>query len=181
MTDHTVDTIITRLQPGTVVDITIKGVRVVKERSDGTVVINCEDDRAHGVWPMPPQAAVVLSNHADPIDATTLQERITSALKSIDRMTDEETLDPWIAYRLRKRLDPNPRHWPPQAGDVWDDGMPFGGSLWFARTLQAEGPGWNETAIVMTSVEADRVTHTPDELLQSTDTLKLLFRQGGGS
>jgi hypothetical protein len=181
VTDHEVDTTITRLQPGPLVDITIKGVRIVQERPDGTVVINCEDDRARGVWPMPPQAAIKRAGQTDLIDAVTLQERISNALKAIDNMVDEQTLDPWAACWLRKQLDPNPRHWPPQVGDVWDDGMPFDGSLWFARTFQADIAGRTETAITMTNVEADRLTRTPDELLKSSDTLKLVYRHKDGA
>lgn len=167
----------TDLKPDDLIDVTIKGVRLRHQASDG--IFSIWDEHEHA-YPMPPQAAITPTSDQPPAD-TALQERINAALRAIDRMTDEQTLDPWTAYNLRKRLDPNPRHWPPQAGDVWDDGMPFGGSLWFARKLQADGPGWNETAIVMTNVEADRRTHSPDELLQSAaEPLKLVYRDKDG-
>ncbi|WP_055477657.1 hypothetical protein [Sphaerimonospora mesophila] len=41
---------------GTIVDITIKGVRVLARHSDGAVVVKCDDDK--GGWAMPPQAAI---------------------------------------------------------------------------------------------------------------------------
>lgn len=48
----------TAAQVGDLVDIAIKGVRVTDVRPDGSVVIACYDDRVHGVFPMPPQAAI---------------------------------------------------------------------------------------------------------------------------
>jgi hypothetical protein len=183
--DNHVDTTVTRLQPGDIVDITIKGVRIVKERPDGTVVISCEDDKVHGVWPMPPQAAITRPGaHAiQPISDDT-DSRIADVLAFLDSLEAETSLQPYVAAGVRKALGLPPRHWPPQPGDVWDDGMPFGGSLWFARRLQADGPGWSETAIVMTSIEADRVTRSPEELLESAPgfpELTLVYRHKDGS
>lgn len=176
MTDHTDLGTITPLQPGTLVDVVIKAVQVEHECDRGTVTIRDE----HGVhYLMPPQAAVKRADLSNPIAAGTLQERISNALNAIDNMADEQTLDPWTAHWLRKTLDPNPRNWPPQAGDVWDDGMPFGGSLWFARNFRADEPGtpgFKRRIVVMTSVDGGTRTHTPDELLDSGGELKLVYR-----
>lgn len=170
-------------KPGDTVDVVIKGVRIVGERPDGTVVINCEDDRAHGVWPMPPQAAITPTSDQPPAD-TALQERVSDAIRAIDRMTDEQTLDAWPARAIREHLDPNPRHWPPQAGDVWDDGMPFGGSLWFAREYPAKPDDPDQTPkIGMVPETADRTRReglTPHGLLESTPNfhnLTLVYRK----
>lgn len=178
MTDHEVDTTITRLQPGDIVDITIRGVRITEERPNGTVVIKCDDDKVHGVWPMPPQAAVKRADVHDPIDAGTLQDGISKVLAYLDHMEAEGYIQPHIAVGVRTTLGLPPRHWPPQAGDVWSDGCPFT-DLWFARKLQAAGPGWNEAAIVMTCVEVDTRTHSPDELLKSSPELTLVYRKRG--
>lgn len=45
-------------KPGEIVDIAIKGVRVLDQRRDGTVVVRCDDNSPDG-WRMPPQAAIV--------------------------------------------------------------------------------------------------------------------------
>ena len=176
MTDHEVDTTITRLQPGTLVDITIKGVRVDCEHDHGSVSIR---DEAGCIYLMPAQAAVKRANLANPIDGGTLQERITDAIRAIDAMSDEQVLDPWKASTIRQALDPNPRYWPPQAGDLWDDGMPFGGSLWFAREYPANPDDPDQTPkIGMVSVVASsREGLTPHGLLISSDTLKLVYRR----
>jgi hypothetical protein len=180
VTDHADLGAITRLQPDTLVDVTIKGVPVECEHDHGTVTIRDE----HGChYLMPPQAAIKRTGLADPIDAGTLQERISNAISAIDNMVDEQFLDPGMARAVREQLDPNPRHWPPQAGDVWDDGMPFGGSLWFARNFRADEPGTpggDRRVVVMTSVDGGARTHSPDELLRFTDTLKLVYRHKDG-
>jgi hypothetical protein len=180
VTDHADLGAITRLQPGTLVDVTIKGVQVEQENANGSVTIRGE--RGH-CYPLPPQATVKRADLTNPIDAATLQERISKALSSIDGMLDEQTLDPWTAHWLRKTLDPNPRHWPPQAGDVWDDGMPFGASLWFGRNFRADEPGTpggDRRVVVMVSVEGGARIHTPDELLESGGELKLVYRHKDG-
>lgn len=167
-------------QCGEKADITIKGVRIVNHPSARLVRIADE----HGdTYDMPPQAAITPAASPTSVAAAVLQERINSALRSIDHLTDEQTLDPWTAYGLRKRLDPNPRHWPPRAGDVWDDGMPFGGSLWFARNFRADEPGTpggDRRVVVMVSVDGGTRVHSPDELLKSSDTLKLVYRHKDG-
>lgn len=180
MTDRDVDTTIARLKPGALVDITIKGVPVEYEHDEGTVTIRDE----HGChYLMPPQAAVKRADLANPIDAATLQERVSNALSAIDRMADEQTLDPWTARAIRQQLDPNPRHWPPQPGDVWDDGMPFGGSLWFAQVIDRNG---GPAEIVMVPVERspeNARVQTPDELLESPPgfhSLTLVYRKDAG-
>jgi hypothetical protein len=178
MTDHEVDTTITRLQPGDLVDVTIRGARVTEERPDGTVVITCEDDRAHGVWPMPPQAAIKRAGHPNPIDAATLQEGITKVLAYLDSLEAEDYLQPGVAATVRKKFGMPPRNWPPRPGDVWDDGMPFGGSLWFARQDLPDPWAAPETAvIVMTSVNVETRAHTPEELLASGAELALVYRK----
>lgn len=179
MTDHDDLGTITPLRPGTLVDVTIKGVPVEYEHDEGSITIRDE----HGIhYLMPPQAAVKRSDLTSPTDAGTLQERISKAISAIDNMADEQTLDPWTALAIRQQLDPNPRYWPPQPGDVWDDGMPFGGSLWFAQVVHET----KRSHLVMVPVERDpenaRV-QTPDELLESTPGfhgLKLVYRKDGG-
>jgi hypothetical protein len=174
VTDHAHLGAITPLQPGTLVDVTIKGVPVDAEHDNGSVTIR--DEHGH-CYTMPPQAAVKRADLTNPIDAGTLQERISNALNSIDRMVDEQTLDPWTAYALRKHLDPNPRHWPPQVGDVWDDGMPFGGSLWFARQLTDNG----QPRIILISEAGDAHNKWPEELLEGwSSEVKLVYRRKDG-
>lgn len=165
------------IKPGDTVDVTIKDVRVTCQPSSSAFVRIADE---HGdTYALPPQAAITPAASRPSTDATTLQKRINDALNAIDRMADEQTLDPWQTYWLRKQLDPNPRHWPPQAGDVWDDGMPFGGSLWFAQVNH----GMKRSYIVMVPVESgtNGGSKTPDELLQSSDTLKLVYRHKDGA
>lgn len=178
MTDHEVDTTITRLQPGTLVDVAIKGVPVEYEHDEGSITIRDE----HGChYMMPPQAAVKRTDLANPIDAATLQERISNAISAIDNMADEQYLDPDMARTIRRQLDPNPRHWPPQPGDLWDDGMPFGGSLWFAQVVHET----KRSHLAMVPVErssGNAGAQTPGELLESTPGfhgLKLVYRKRG--
>jgi|GEM_PF-5417634 len=163
---------------GSIVDITIKGVHIIGLNAvTGAPTIT--DEHGHE-YPMPPQAAMQRADRSDCTDAEALRGRIADAVASIDRMTDEQTLDPWTAHWLRKTLDPNPRHWPPQAGDVWDDGMPFGGSLWFAQVAH----GGSRSDLVMVSEErhdnSRRNQITPEELLASAAEVRLAYRRETG-
>lgn len=170
--------------PGDLVDVTIKGVQFAHERAADhepcLISIRADDGRR---YTMPAQAAIKRADLNDPIDAATLQQRVNKTLDAIDHAVDEQALDPWTGYWLRRNLDPNPRHWPPQAGDVWDDGMPFGGSLWFAREYPAKPDDPDQTPkIGMVSVVASsREGLTPHGLLESSDTLKLVYRPKDGS
>jgi hypothetical protein len=168
----------TPLKPGSIVDITIKGVPVVGLNAlTGAPTIT---DERGDEYPMPSQAAIKLAGQSEPVDAATLQERINSALAAIDHLADEETLAPWAANGLRKRLDPNPRHWPPQPGDVWDDGMPFGGSQWFAQVVHGD----SRSDLVMVSEErhdnSRRNQISPEELLASAAEVRLAYRRKTG-
>lgn len=164
--------------PGAIVDITIKGVPIIGLNAlTGAPTITDE----HGdEYPMPPQAAVTRGHQPETTDHSTLQERIDSAISSIDHLTDEQTLDPWTASRLRKRLDPNPRYWPPQAGDVWDDGMPFGGSQWFAQVVHGD----SRSRLVMAAEEhydgSRRNQISTDDLLASAAEIRLVYRRKTG-
>jgi hypothetical protein len=172
---------VTDLKPGDTVDVAIKGVQFAyghnNEHNPGRLSIRADDGRR---YTMPPQAAITPTGDQPPAD-TALQERINDALRAIDRMTDEQTLDPWTAHWLRKTLDPNPRHWPPQAGDVWDDGMPFGGSLWFACEYPAKQDDPDQTPkIGMVSVVGDSASYTPHRLLELHPEIKLVYRRKDG-
>jgi hypothetical protein len=166
---------------GEIVDITIKGVRVTDVLPHGSVVITCEADRVHGVFPMPPQAAITHSP-TRPNEATEPDDRITSALSLLDSMESEGYIQPYVAAAVRTKLGLPPRHWPPQAGDVWDDGFPFGGSLWFAREHQAR-PGDPDQAlkIEMASVTGDRESLTPQALLKHAVEIRLAYRPKDGT
>ena len=162
---------------GTLVDVAIKGVRVVG-RPSASVFVRIADE--HGdVYAMPPQAAITQAQPGA-ADITTLQERVSKTLEAIDDFVDEQKLDPWTAHRLRKTLDPNPRHWPPQPGDVWDDGMPFGGSLWFAQVVHGD----SRSDLVMVPEEhadnSQRNQTSPEELLASAAEVRLAYRRKTG-
>lgn len=151
-------------------DITIKNVRIVSYPSARLVRIV---DKHGDTFDMPPQAAITRPGEA-------ADDRVASVLSLLDSMETEGGLQPYVAAAVRTKLGLPPRNWPPQAGDVWSDGCPFT-DLWFARKLQAAGGGWNEAAIVMTCVEVGMRTHSPDELLESSPELTLIYRQGGRS
>lgn len=161
---------------GTLVDVAIKGVRVVGHPS--SVFVRIADE--HGdAYRMPPHAAIT-QTRPDVTDIATLQERIGEAIGAIDDFVDEQKLDPWTAHWLRKTLDPNPRHWPPQAGDVWDDGLPFGGSLWFACEYPAKADDPDQTPMIgMVSVAGGSAGFTPHRLLELHPEIKLVFRRDG--
>jgi hypothetical protein len=161
---------------GEIVDITIKGVRVTDVLPHGSVVITCEEDRVHGVFPMPPQAAITRSA-TRPNEATEPDDRITSALSLLDSMEAEGHIQPYVAAAVRTKLGLPPRHWPPQPGDVWDDGFPFGGSLWFAREHAAQ-PG---DQIEMANVIGDRESLTPQALLKHAVEIRLAYRPKDGT
>lgn len=162
---------------GTLVDVAIKGVRIVGHPSS-SVFVRIADE--HGdVYAMPPQAAITAAQPGA-TDVATLQERIGKAVGAIDDFVDEQKLDPWTAHWLRKTLDPNPRRWPPQPGDVWDDGMPFGGNLWFALVVHGD----SRSDLVMVSEErhdkSRRNQLSPEELLASAADIRLAYRRKTG-
>lgn len=156
----------TAISSGDIVDITIKGVRIADMRPDGTVVINCEDDRVHGVWPMPPQAAVKRAEPRNPIDAATLQEQISNALRALDGMEMEGHIEPYVAATVRKKLGLPPRHWP----------------LWFAREHAAKPDDPDRTSkIEMASVAGDRDSLTPPAFLNHAVEITLVYRPEDGT
>ena len=159
------------INPGDLINITIKGVRVVNHPSARLVRIADE----HGdTYDMPPQAAIEQASAVD--ESTEQDDRITKVLAVLDGLEAEGYIQPYVAAVVRKEASLPPRHWPPRPGDIWSDGCPFT-DLWFARRLAAEGPGWSEVATVMTCVEADVRTYTPDELLKSSPELTLIHRK----
>jgi hypothetical protein len=82
---------------------------------------------------------------------------------------------------VRRKLGLPPKYWPPQPGDVWDDGFPFGGSLWFARQYEAgdDNPDW-PSRIVMTCVNGGTSIKSPQDFLEYAVDLKLAYRPNGG-
>jgi hypothetical protein len=157
-------------------DVTIKNVRVVGHPSARLVRIADE----HGdTYDMPPQAAITRPGEFN-------DTRIAAALTFLDNLETEQCLQPHVAATVRKVLGLPPRHWPPQAGDVWDDGMPWD-SLWFARAYPQEGENdaWPErTYVVMTNVRGGGNIKSPPELLASVrevrDDLTLVYRHKDG-
>lgn len=167
---------------GDTVDVTIRNVTFDTERSHGIVTIRDE----HGIpYTMPGQAAITPARQDDgeeePADgdARLLQSRIDNAIASIDRMIANGEIDAWQGYWLRRTLDPVPPSWPPQPGDVWDDGTPFNGSAWFAQVV-LEGP---EARVVMVPTQRDyddRDEVTPEEWLAEygeTHPVSLVYRR----
>ncbi|MFI7449585.1 hypothetical protein ACIBQX_18960 [Nonomuraea sp. NPDC049714] len=177
MTDHKVDVHIARLQPGTLVDVVIKGVEFAYERtidhSTGTFSIRDEHGRR---YIMPPQAAITRAGEASTDD------RIAAALRVLDAMEYDGRLQPYVAAAVRKEVGLPPRHWPPQPGDVWDDGFPSGfiASQWFAQAITRNG---GPAEIVMVPVERgpeDAEVKTPEELMADAIELTLVYRKDGG-
>jgi hypothetical protein len=150
---------------GTLVDVAIRGVRVVGHPSAPLVRIADE----HGVtYDMPPQAAFA------PSGETRIDEYIASALRALDGMELEGYIEPYVAATVRKKLGLPPRHWPPQAGDVWSDANPFC-HLWFAQLSHDDG----RTDIVMAPLDGGPQgisAKTPDEFLSSSCQLALEYR-----
>jgi hypothetical protein len=171
-----VDIHITRLQPGTLVDVVIKGVEFAYERTidhrAGLFSIRADDGRR---YTMPPQAAIVRPGEA-------ADDRIAAVLSLLDSMEYGGSIKPYIAAAVRKELGLPPRHWPPQPGDVWDDGYPSGfiASRWFTQAITRNG---GSAEIVMVPVERgpeDADVKTPGELLASAIELTLVYREDGG-
>lgn len=82
---------------------------------------------------------------------------------------------------MHKEVEPTPHSWPPQPGDVWDDGMPFGGSLWFACEYPAKQDDPDQTPkIGMVSVVGDSASYTPHRLLELHPEIKLVYRRKDG-
>jgi hypothetical protein len=151
---------------GTLVDIVIRGVRVVGHPSAPLVRIADE----HGVtYDMPPQAAIT------PAGDMVMLQHISKALKALDGMELEGYIEPHVAATVRKALGLPPRHWPPQAGDVWSDQNPFC-PLWFAQLSHDDG----RTDIVMAPLDGGPqgiTAKTPDEVLTSSCRLALEYRK----
>lgn len=162
----------TDLKCGEKADVTIKGVRVVNHPSARLVRIADE----HGdAYDMPPQAAI--TRPGEPA-LTDTRDRIDAALAFLDNLEAETILQPYVAAQVRETLGLPPRHWPPQPGDVWDDGYPFGGSLWFAREYTPESPDEEWPArIVMTCVSGGTGIKSPQDFLDYAVELKLIFRK----
>ncbi|MDP4501011.1 hypothetical protein [Nonomuraea turcica] len=160
-----------QIKCGEKVDLAIKGVRLVNHPSARLVRIADE----HGdVYDMPPQTAITRAGKAD-------DSRVASILSLLDSMEAEGYLQPYVAAAVRKEVGLPPRHWPPQAGDVWDDGIPFGGSLWFAREYPAKPDDPDQTPkIGMVFVAGGISDRTPQGLLESAPELKLVYRHKDG-
>ncbi|UBU09994.1 hypothetical protein [Nonomuraea gerenzanensis] len=153
-------------------DVTITNVRVVGHPSARLVRIADE----HGdTYDMPPQAAITRPGQYD-------NDRVRDILSLLDSMEAEGTIKPSVANAVRRKLGLPPKHWPPQPGDVWHDGFPFGDSLWFASHHEATGdnPDW-PSRIVMTNIIAGTGTKTPQELLAYATELSLAYRHQDGS
>ena len=122
---------------------------------------------------MPPQAAITRPGES-PDDG-----RITAVLAYLDGAEMEGYIQPYVASTVRKKLGLPPRHWPPQAGDLWDDGMPFGGSLWFAQVVH----GTKRSHLMMVPAERGNEnvgTKSPEELMESAPgfpELTLVYRR----
>lgn len=162
-------------QCGEKADITIKGVRIVNHPSARLVRIADE----HGdTYDMPPQAAITRPGEgAD-------DGRITAVLAYLDGAEMEGYIQPYVASTVRKTLGLPPRHWPPQAGDVWHDGLPDGffAPLWFAQAIRHEEPG--PFQLVMVPMECGTGAFggkTPEALLAASDELRLVYRHKDGA
>ncbi|WP_188187979.1 hypothetical protein [Nonomuraea sp. SYSU D8015] len=181
----------TEINPGDTVDVVIRGVQFAYERTidhrAGLTSIRADDGRR---YTMPAQAAITPHKQPEP-DATApaldSTEPIAKALALLDAWELEGYIEPYVAAGVRKALGLPPRHWPPQPGDVWDDGMPWD-SLWFARAYPEEGENdaWpTRTYVVMTNVRGGGNTKSPQELLESVrssrDDLTLLYRRKDGA
>ncbi|GAA3172889.1 hypothetical protein [Nonomuraea roseoviolacea] len=158
-------------------NITIKGVRIVNHPS--SVFVRIADE--HGdVYAMPPQAAITHASGQEPTDAD-LQERVAAALAALDGMEAEGYIQPYVAATVRKKLGIPPRHWPPQPGDVWDDGLPSGffSPLWFAQVIH-EAKCSHLVMVPMERGSENTDVKTPEELLVSTSELTLVHRHKDG-
>jgi hypothetical protein len=169
----------TRPQPGDIVDVTIKGVQFAYERTvHSKDLISIRDE--HGCrYTMPPQAAVRRADLSGGIDAATLTERISKALAYLDNLEAETSLQPYVAAGVREALGLPPRHWPPQPGDVWHDGFPFGPCLWFAQVVHGD----SRSEIVMVPTERGGVNGdglSPEALLNNAPDLRLKYRNKTG-
>ncbi|MEU8040948.1 hypothetical protein [Streptosporangium sp. NPDC049078] len=160
------------VNPGDLINITIKGVRVVNRSS---VHLQIADE--HGdVFDMPPQAAIehASTGGEDPVEQ---DDRIVKVLAVLDNMEAEGYIQPYVAARAREVAGLPPRHWPPQPGDVWTEENPFS-PLWFAQLSCGDG----NTDLVMAPLEGGPkglAVRTPDELLTSSCQLALAYRKDG--
>jgi len=149
------------VNPGDIINVAIKGVRAVHHPSARLVRIVDE----HGdTYDMPPQAAI----EREPADGaeTTQDDRIAKVLACLDGMEAEGYIQPYVAIAVRKVAGEPPRHWPPQPGDVWDDGYPFGSPLWFAQVVHDET---KHSRLVMVPTEGDpegMPVKTPEEFME---------------
>lgn len=162
-------------QAGETVDITIKGVRVLTQHSDGTVVVKCDDDT--GGWRMPPQAAIERAGTPQGTPGNAEQsDRIAAVLDVLDGMEREGYIQPYVAASVRKAAGLPPRHWPPQPGDVWHDGFPFGSPLWFAQVVHETGH--SDLVMVPTERSPDNAgVNTPEEFLKHACEVTLAYRR----
>lgn len=161
------------LKPGDLINIAIKGVRAVNHPSARLVRIVDE----HGdTYDMPPQAAIEpASSGQTPAEQ---DDRITKALAVLDNMESEGYIQPYVAAAVRNEVGLPPRHWPPQPGDVWDDGFPFGSPLWFAQVIHET----KNSRVVMAPTERDPESadvKTPEEFMEYACDLTLAYRKDG--
>lgn len=147
-------------------DVTLKNVRIVNHPSARLVRIADE----HGdTFDMPPQAAIT------PAGKSSSSGHVSNALRALDAMEAEGYIQPYVAATVRKELGLPPRHWPPQAGDVWAEANPWC-PLWFAHVSHYRR--YSELVMVPVESEAESgATKTPDELLDSGFDLTLAYRQ----
>lgn len=158
----------TQPECGEKADVTIKNVRVVGHPSARLVRIADE----HGdTYDMPPQAAITRPGEA-------ADDQVASMMSLLDGMEQEGTIPPYVTVAVRKKLGLPPRHWPPQPGDVWDDGDPWGSTLWFAQQYPAKPDDPDQTPkIGMVSATGTRGGKTPFYLLESAAELTLVYRK----
>lgn len=106
-------------------------------------------------------------------------ERIAKILELLDAMAYEECISPSVPATARKIAGLPPRHWPPQPGDVWHDGFPFGPSLWFAQILHETGH--SHLVMVPTERRPDNTGgKTPEEFLEYACEIALVYRRKDG-
>ena len=168
----------TDLKPDDLIDVAIKGVRLRHQASDGIFSIWDEHERA---YPMPPQAAITRPSEV-------IDDRITAVLDYLDGLEGEECIQPYVAARVREVAGLPPRNWPPQPGDIWNDGYPspFFSPLWFAQrhcTASPDDPNRTQFQLLMVPVEGGpkgAPAQTPEELRASAIQLTLVYRPKDG-
>ncbi|RCG27235.1 hypothetical protein DQ384_26315 [Sphaerisporangium album] len=172
------------VQVGVLVDVTIKGVPLAGVDRYGCVTITAEaGDGGPASFHMPPQAAVGRADTSEAIGelpAGDQGDRTAKILELLDRLEAEDVISPYVAATARKVAGLPPRHWPPQPGDVWHDGYPFGSPLWFAQVLHEIG----HSELVMVPTERSPGTtgvKAPEEFLEyACDEIALVYRRKDG-